>query len=257
MLDADLQDTPLGVPPKIGGWKRRLTLALGRATRHGVSGIIARYSKVGDPPIFANAQFPWIADLENAWQTIRAEGDAVTRRKDSVPSLVQISPDHKGISDRKWKSFFLWGYGFRIDENCARCPQTTAFLERIPGLYSAFFSIMDPGAHLIPHRGVSKAIFTTHLGLRVPSAAERCWMTVDGHRVYWRDGEAFAFDDTYEHEVRNETPEDRVILLLHVKRPVRFPGSLLADFFLWCVRVSPFIQDALKNLEAWNSGQKR
>ena len=81
-------------------------------------------------------------------------------------------------------------------------------------------------------------------------------MTVDGQKVIWREGEALLFDDTYEHEVRNETPEDRVILLLHVKRPVRFPGSLLANFFLWCVRSSPFIQDALKNLEACNSGQK-
>lgn len=256
MLDAERQETPLGVPPDIGSWKRRLTLALGRATRHGVSGIIARYSAVGDPPIFANAQFAWVKTLEDNWRVIRADADAILRRKDTVPSLVEISPDHKGISDGKWKSFFLWGYGFRIAENCVRCPQTAALLDNIPGLQSAFFSIMDPGAHLIPHRGVTKAIFTTHPALRVPREAERCWMIVDGQKVIWREGEALLFDDTYEHEVRNETPEDRVILLLHVKRPVRFPGSLLADFFLWCVRSSPFIQDALKNLEAWNSGQK-
>ena len=174
MLDAARQETPLGVPPEIGNWKRRLTLALGRATRHGVSGIIARYSTVGDPPILTNAQFPWVKILEDGWRAIRAEADAIMRRKDTVPSLVEISPDHKGISDDKWKSFFLWGYGFRIDDNCERCPQTAALLAKIPGLYSAFFSIMDPGAHLIPHRGVTKAIFTTHLGLRVPRAAESC-----------------------------------------------------------------------------------
>lgn len=232
-------------------------MGLGRASRHGISAIIARYSKVGDPPIFSKALFPWIAELEANWRAIRAEAAAAIQRRDRVPSLVDISPDHKGISDEKWKSFFLWGYGFRIPENCARCPQTAALLDRVPGLQSAFFSIMDPGAHLIPHRGVTKAIFTTHLGLRVPAAADLCWMTVDGRKMIWREGEAFAFDDTYEHEVRNQTGEERVILLLHVKRPVRFPGSLVADFFLWCVRSSPFIQDALKNLEDWNSGKVR
>lgn len=71
-------------------------------------------------------------------------------------------------------------------------------------------------------------------------------MTVDGREVQWREGEVLVFDDTYEHEVRNLPREERVVLLLHVKRPVRFPGSLFADFFLWCVRVSPFIQDALR-----------
>lgn len=235
-------------------WKRRAIMWFGRAVRHSLSAVIARYSLVGDPPIFANAQFPWIKHLEDNWQAIRAEADSITQHKDDVPALVAISPDHKGISDKKWKSFFLWGYGYRIDENCARAPQTAALLDKVPGLQSAFFSIMDPGAHLVPHRGVTKAIFTTHLGFRVPHAAERCWMTVDGQKLTWREGDAFAFDDTYEHEVRNQTNEDRVILLLHVKRPVRFPGSLLADFCLWGVRKSPFIQDALKNLEDWNSG---
>ena len=51
----------------------------------------------------------------------------------------------------------------------------------------------------------------------------------------------------------NEYKTRRVILLLHVKRPVRFPGSIVADLFLWAVRKSPFVQDALRNLELWNS----
>lgn len=232
-------------------------MALGRATRHAVSGVIARHSNVGDPPLFERGTFPWASLLEDNWRSICEEADAVATKKSRIPALVDISPDHKGISDEKWKSFFLWGYGYRIEENCRQCPSTAAILDKIPGLQSAFFSIMEPGARLIPHRGVTKAILTTHLGLRIPREAESCWMTVDGYRVVWREGEVVSFDDTYEHEVRNESTDERMILLLHVKRPVRFPGSLLADFFLWCVRSSPFIQDALKNLEAWNSASKR
>jgi beta-hydroxylase len=78
-------------------------------------------------------------------------------------------------------------------------------------------------------------------------------MKVDGQRLLWREGKTLVFDDTYEHEVWNQTAEERVVLLLHVKRPVRFPGSLVSSFFLSVVRASPFIQDALKNLEEWNS----
>jgi beta-hydroxylase len=248
--DANTREKAPGVE---AGWRRHAIMTLGRASRHWFSAAIAKYSTVGNPPIFSSDTFPWIAELERGWETIRAEADTVLARKDSIPPLVTISPDHKNIADRKWKSFFLWGYGYRIDENCARCPATAALLEKVPGLESAFFSIMEPGARLIPHRGVTKAIFTAHLGLRVPRESDKCWMKVDGQRVHWREGKMLAFDDTYEHEVTNATAEERIILLLHVRRPVRFPGSLVSSFFLWAVRASPFIQDALKNLEDWNS----
>jgi aspartyl/asparaginyl beta-hydroxylase (cupin superfamily) len=248
--DANTREKAPGVE---AGWRRHLIMTFGRASRHWISAIIAKYSAVGDPAFLANDAFPWIAALEGHWRDIRAEADAVLTRKEVVPPLVNISPDHKNIADQKWKSFFLWGYGYRIADNCARCLATAALLQHVPGLESAFFSIMEPGGRLVPHRGVTKAIFTAHLGLRVPRESEKCWMKVDGQKVHWQEGKMFAFDDTYEHEVINATGEERVILLLHVRRPVRFPGSLVAAVFLAAVRASPFIQDALKNLEDWNS----
>jgi hypothetical protein len=45
--------------------------------------------------------------------------------------------------------------------------------------------------------------------------------------------------------------------LLHVRRPVRFPGSVISAGFLAAVRLSPFIQDPLKNLAAWNARFRR
>jgi beta-hydroxylase len=229
----------------------------GHVVRHWISSHIARYSEIGDPPVFATARFPWAKVLEDNWRSILTEAEAVMRIREEVPSLIAISPDHMGISDWRWKSFFLWGYGYRIDENCARCPTTARLLQTVPGLETAFFSIMEPGAHLTPHTGVTKAIFTCHLGLRVPQDAEKCWMMVNGQKFNWREGRALIFDDTYEHEVRNATAEPRVVLLLHVRRPVRFPGSLIAAAFLAAIRVSPFIQDPLKNLAAWNARFRR
>jgi len=40
----------------------------------------------------------------------------------------------------------------------------------------------------------------------------------------------------YPHEVWNDTDEDRVILMLHLKRPLRFPRLLL--FVICCLRFS-------------------
>ena len=58
--------------------------------------------------------------------------------KSALPPLRLISPDHSRIAiDDRWKSFILWGYGLRSEENCARCPETARLLERVPGLMTA------------------------------------------------------------------------------------------------------------------------
>jgi beta-hydroxylase len=176
MFDAERENQDPPLPQRdhlqVGTWRRRAIMYIGRASRHWFSGVIARYSRIGNPPIFSADTFAWLAPLERNWRTIRAEATRVLAERQSVPPLVNISPDHKGIADTKWKSFFLWGYGYRIDENCARCPETAALLAQVPGLISAFYSIIEPGGRLVPHRGVTKAFFTCHLALQVPREAE-------------------------------------------------------------------------------------
>lgn len=191
--------------------------------------------------------------LEREWETIRDEALAVLRQRDAVPPLREISPDHARLAayDNKWQSFFIWGYGYKLAGNAARCPRTTALVERIPGLKSAFFSIHAPGVHIPLHKGVTFAMITCHLGLIIPQEREKCRMNVENQTQYWTPGKTLVFDDTYEHEVWNDTDEDRVILLIQFTRPLRAPGKQLASFFLWLIRMSPFVQDAKRAVAKW------
>ena len=114
-----------------------------------------------------------------------------------------------------------------------------------------FFSIHTPGAYIPCHQGVTFAMITCHLALIVPKEREKCRIQVEDEVHCWEAGKTLVFDDTYKHEVWNETPEDRVILLIQFTRPLRFPGSAIANFFLWLVRMSPFVQDARRALAQW------
>jgi beta-hydroxylase len=203
--------------------------------------------------IFPNALFPWTDYLKAQTPVIRAEADALLRDRMSVPSVREISPDHAKIAvDDKWRSFFLWGYGVKIKDNCAKCPETARILENIPGLLTAFYSVMLAGAHVPRHTGPTKAILTTHLGLIIPREREKCHMQVgDDNNVVWKEGDITIFDDMFPHEVWNDTNEDRIILLVHIKRPLKFPGNLLRDLFFAVLRASPFVRDGLRNLDAW------
>lgn len=231
---------------------RRLILALGRKSRKTFNRLIVGSSEVGDPPVFEPTSFPWVARLEAELPTIRRELDAVMADGETLPGVEEISPDHARIArERRWRSFFLYAYGYRSEAACTFCPRTARLMDAIPDLETAFFSVLRPGAHLPRHRGVTKALITCHLPLAVPADRANCWIDVDGERHHWSAGQAFVFDDTRPHEVRNDTDDERVVLLIHVRRPLRPPGSLAGNAFLAAVKRSPFIRDGVRNQRAW------
>ena len=78
------------------------------------------------------------------------------------------------------------------------------------------FSVLTPGTHILPHRGVTNTRVVCHLPLVVP---EDCALVVGGETHVWREGEAVAFDDTYEHEAWNRGSRTRVVLIVDVWNP--------------------------------------
>lgn len=225
-----------------------------RRRRHAINRWIARSSTIPNDPVLDPAGFDWTAEIAAHWQEIRREAQAIYGHIDAIPPLREISPDHRGIiEDDSWRSFFLIGYGNRIEENIARAPRTTELVSRTPGLNSAFFSILAPGAHIARHRGVTKAFMTAHLGVVVPDRWQDCTMQVEKRNLNWREGAWLVFDDTYEHEVWNETDQPRIVLLCQFARPLRFPGSLLAWALMRYVRSSPFVREAKDNLVDWET----
>jgi ornithine lipid ester-linked acyl 2-hydroxylase len=213
---------------------------------------IARHSTVGDAAFFDPAQFAWVAPLQANWRTIRGELDGVLERREDLPNFQDISTDQLELTtDDHWKTYFFFGYGFKAEANCARCPATTALLERIPGMKTAMFSVLSPGKHIPAHRGPYKGVLRYHLGLKIPEPRERCRIRV-GHEVrHWEEGASLLFDDTFEHEAWNDTDGVRVVLFVDVVRPLRFPASALNSVVLKAIGVSPFVQDAKRRHTAW------
>lgn len=236
---------------------RPLIIRWGKHFRGIFDRLIAASSLVPNDPVLDVRDFAWTALLRDNWQAVRDEAIAAALQGAASPSLATISPDHRAIAKvNMWRSFFLWGYGYPVEDNLARCPHTAKLIEKIPGLTIAFFSILAPGTHIPDHRGVTKGLITCHLGLIVPRDGD-VRMRVDDRIVRWAEGETLVFDDTYSHEVWNETGGTRVVLLVQFERPLRQPGKAIADLFLRVVRRSAFVQEARTNIASWNDAVKR
>lgn len=178
---------------------------------------------------FDHDLFPWFAALEARTPAIRAEALALVQHGTaSIRPYVRQdagTPDNKwsGLDNNlDWSACFLWEYGIRNDEVCARCPETAAALAAVPQndvpgkAPTAFFSILRPHAHIPAHTGVTNSRAIIHLPLVVP---EGCRFRVGGETRAWREGEAFAFDDTIEHEAWNDSDRPRIVLIFDVWNP--------------------------------------
>jgi aspartyl/asparaginyl beta-hydroxylase (cupin superfamily) len=64
-----------------------------------------------------------------------------------------------------------------------------------------------------------------HLPLIVPPS---CGFRVGASTRQWRVGEAFAFDDTIEHEAWNDSDELRVVLIVDLWQPSLGPEDRIA-----------------------------
>lgn len=176
---------------------------------------------------FDPASFPWVDGLESAADVIRDEALAILAdrsrlkpyvEKDHGPQVAEV--DIAGST--RWTAFFLYRSGRLIEENAAMCPQTVAALSGVPltgargALPSVLFSVLEPGAHIPPHHGMTNTRLICHLPIVAP---RDCSLRVGSETREWRFGKTLIFDDTIEHEAWNRGSETRVVLLFDVWRP--------------------------------------
>lgn len=178
---------------------------------------------------FAREHFPWMPALEARTGAIRDEFRALVAGGDAPlrPYVAQDAgtPENKWTpldNSLDWGAIFLEEYGERNAELAARCPETLAALDAIPRADmpgrapTIFFSLLKPKTRIPPHTGVTNLRAIIHLPLIVPA---RCGFRVGGETREWREGEAFAFDDTIEHEAWNDSDELRAVLIFDVWNP--------------------------------------
>ncbi len=189
------------------------------------------------PPIqfFERRQFPWLERLEAATDEIRNELLAVMREdQHEFRPYVTYRPGEPVNQwqelnhSLRWSSYFLWRSGRRIDEHCLRCPDTTAVLASLPTADlpnyapTAMFSALSPRTVIPPHTGETNVRLVVHLPLIVPGD---CYFRVGNETREVREGHAWVFDDTFEHEAHNNSEQPRIILIFDVWNPQLSPAE--------------------------------
>ena len=121
----------------------------------------------------------------------------------------------------------------------------------MPGLRTAFFSILAHGKHIPPHRGAYNGVLRLHLGLKVPHSVSACRIRIANEVHHWHEGEVLVFDDSFQHEAWNDSNESRVVLFVDFARPLRHPWHWLNERLLDVGRFAPFLRDCNARQRRW------
>lgn len=229
--------------------KKQFSRFLKQKARPALNRLLVHYSTVGDPVVFNNGLFPWTKALEGHYDDVLEEWLRLRELRDALPTFHEVSPYQKRISKGdQWKTAWLHGFGHDSKTAQQLCPKTTELIREVPELQTALFSILAPGAQIPAHRGVYKGLINVHLALVVPKQTEKCRLKVGDEWIYWQPGQCYVFDDTNTHKVRNDTDEERVVLMLQFHRPFRAPGHQLSKLFLWGLQFTPYLRKPRQNV---------
>ena len=188
-----------------------------------------RYNKnVNNPPYLdLDEYFPEYTLIEAHWEELRDEIENIISSSKPLPKFHEIDRGQDFISNNdgiSWNLFAVKFYGMWHLHNVKKCPKTMALFRDMKKVKTINYSILAPGKHIPPHRGPYRGILRYQIALKVPKHGN-CQLFVDNKPYIWTEGKSVLFDDTYVHEVRNETEETRIALLLDIKRK-DFPFSL-------------------------------
>jgi aspartyl/asparaginyl beta-hydroxylase (cupin superfamily) len=180
---------------------------------------------------YEREEFEWAQDLESETGTIKAELEALlAAQAEQFEPYVAADADRSGgtapnahlAGSTNWSAYHLLKGGQPVEGHAEQFPHTLAALERVPVPHiagrapMALFSLLKAGAHIRPHHGLFNFRLICHLPLIVPPG---CTLRVGNQERSWNEGQLLIFDDSMEHEARNQSDRQRIILLFEIWRP--------------------------------------
>lgn len=191
----------------------------------------------------------WHRSLAKAYPAIRDEWDAFEAAQRALPLIEDLIDEHQG-NIGEWRAGLLVSRGRPATALATSFPATLAALAEVPGLWSALWSVLEPGAEIPDHVGPNAGVLRYHLGI---DCGDDAALLIGSDLHPYRDGQGILFDDTQPHAAWNHGPRRRVTLFLEVIRPVNGPARLANAGFQRLLAADPRYRRAPGRADAWQA----
>lgn len=194
-----------------------------------VNYILEKSSTIGNKPFYNDKILKTSRILTNNWKIFR---DEVSKCYKSFSSIKgdQFFEDIVQ-SEKEWTKLYIKWHSDIDKLALKKCPKTCKIINSLKDIKVAMFSVLLPGAKILPHCGIYKGCLRYHLGLITPNSDD-CYISLNQIKYSWKDGEGILLDDTFEHWVVNNTNKTRIILFCDIVKPMNFIGKNINEFII-------------------------
>jgi aspartate beta-hydroxylase/beta-hydroxylase len=147
--------------------------------------------------------FPGARRLEDQFDQVKAEVDKLISRR-NLPQYGDIDPIRAAEVSKGWRLYYAYMLGVANPEAEKDVPTLLSFAQNTSQVVSVMIAILNPGVTLKAHEGPYAGILRYHLALTVPENNPP-WLRVDQECYTWKERESILIDDTFEHQVYNES----------------------------------------------------
>jgi hypothetical protein len=158
--------------------------------------------------------FPELAVLKSNWEKIRDEIFEFEKTNGSIKQMDSFSPAF--VEGNSWNAIILKNYNWKFFRNIEKFPFIYSIVDSIPNCTLAAVSKLEPFTCIKPHHGETNGAIRVHLGLDVPGILPDLGIRVGGEENCWKNGELICYPDIKKHEVWNNTPYNRYILIIDI-----------------------------------------
>lgn len=213
-----------------------LEIATGKRTIYSQQPSRYYFPELPQRQFYERGEFAWLAGVEERTPRIVEEILASKNDLSAYEPYMKHNPRAPSLSLPHLQDNLDWA-AMHILKDGAQQPVSQKFPEtlqtlslapqpKLPGLSpTAVFSRLSPGTHITPHTGLTNVRLLVHLPLIIPQG---CWLRVGNDVREWKLGEALVFDDSVEHEAKNGSTQERIVLIFDIWRPEL--SSLERDF---------------------------
>lgn len=163
------------------------------------------------PAYYDALSYNWTQLLSDNYELILTEFELFDAQRNLKPYFYKAQANNTG----KWKTLALVTWNIKR-KNLRYFPNTKQLLDRIPGLVSASFSMLEAGGEIVEHKGDTDAHIRTHLCLYTGMDKDKAVFTVNNISKSWETGKCLLFCDAHLHSGYNHSQENRLVMIIDV-----------------------------------------
>lgn len=192
----------------------------------------------------------WIKDFQDNIQAIQAEWKAYVEQRGKGYQFDEISKDQAELNkDKMWNVVLIYGYTYFIEKELSSFPVLYNLVKKHQKYITlAMFSTTDAGKKIPAHHGNNYGVIRLQIGIDI-AEPDNCYLRVEDKKIYLREQEIFLFDDTFDHELVNNSKFCRTVLLIDMYRPLPWYYQIINKQINTALSESEYVQSVLRNLK--------